>query len=258
LKKLDSKVYFIGAGPGDPELITLKGMRIIESADLVLYAGSLVPESITESARDKAIVQDSSSMNLEQTHELMRDTVHNGGAVARVHTGDPSLYGAIREQIILLEQEGLGYEVIPGVTAGFAAAAKAGVSFTLPEKTQSLIFTRISGRTSVPEKERLSYLAEHNCSLVLYLSASLVENAVSELKQGGYTSDTPVIIASRIGWSGEEVINTRLDRMAEVTTQHEIGKQAVFLILPDQEGETTFSKLYDRDFSHGFRNGRDE
>jgi len=168
-------VAFIGAGPGDPDLLTIKAWKIIQQADLVLYAGSLVPRDVLTWARPEARVADSSSMNLDQTHELLRDTVRQGGLAARVHTGDPSLYGAVREQALRLERDGIDYQIVPGVTAAFAAAARARVSLTLPEKTQTLILTRMEGRTPVPERERIRELAAHRSSLAVYLSASQVE-----------------------------------------------------------------------------------
>jgi precorrin-4/cobalt-precorrin-4 C11-methyltransferase len=248
-----STVYFIGAGPGDPELLTLKGQRIIQQADLVLYAGSLVPQEIVEQARPGAEVADSSAMTLEETHALICSHIRNSGIVARVHTGDPSLFGAVREQIALLEQDAIAYEIVPGVTAAFAAAAAAKVSFTIPERTQSLILTRIAGHTPVPAGEDLEDLARHGCALVLYLSASRAEEAQGKLLDGGYSEQTPVVIASRVGWPGEQILFTRLGKMAATAARESVTRQAVFLVLPHQEGEAPASRLYSRDFEHGFR-----
>jgi precorrin-4/cobalt-precorrin-4 C11-methyltransferase len=247
------KVFFIGAGPGDPELMTIKGQKVIEQSELVLYAGSLVPKKVVGCAKDGARVVDSSPMNLEETHALMVDTVKAGGTVARVHTGDPSLYGAVREQMILLDREGITYEVIPGVTVAFAAAAAAKISFTLPEKTQSLIFTRLSGRTPVPDREQLRDLARHKTSLAIYLSASNAERIVEELISAGYTEDTHIILAYRVGWPEEMIISSPLTELAKTVKDHGIKRQAVFLVLPGQDEEETFSKLYSPDFGHGFR-----
>ncbi len=249
------RVYFVGAGPGDPELITVKGRRCIEQADLVLYAGSLVPEEIVACARDDARVIDSAPLSLEETHALMVETVKAGGIVARVHTGDPSLYGATKEQMHLLDQEGIDYVVIPGVTVAFAAAAAAKVSFTLPEKVQTLIFTRRAGRTPIPDRERLKDLAKHKTSLAIYLSASDPDGLVEELLEGGYPEDTPVIIAYRVGWPDETIRATRLSNIPEAVKETGIRKQAVFLVLPGQDEEPVFSKLYDSKFSHEFRKG---
>ena len=247
------QVSFVGAGPGDPELITVRGRRAIGEADLVLYAGSLVPREVVACAAPDAQVEDSSPMTLEQTHALMVKTVRAGGRVARVHTGDPSLYGALREQTALLERDGIAYCVIPGVTAACAAAAAARVSFTLPEKTQSLILTRIEGRTPVPEAERLRALAGHGAAMAVYLSAGDPWGLAEELRRGGYPDDTPVVIAYRVGWPDERILFSRLQDLAETVTREGITRQAVFLVLPGQDHEPVFSRLYSPDFHHGFR-----
>jgi len=246
-------VFFVGAGPGDPDLITVRGRRAVREADLVLYAGSLVPREVVACARPEARVEDSSPMTLQETHALMKETVQTGGRVARVHTGDPSLFGAMREQMALLDRDGISYCVIPGVTVAFAAAAAAGVSFTLPEKTQSLILTRLEGRTPVPEAERLRSLARHQASMAVYLSAADPEGVVKELRLGGYPEDTPVVVAHRVGWPDERILFTRLQDLADTVTREGITRQAVFLVLPGQDEEGAFSRLYSPDFHHGFR-----
>ena len=246
-------ISFIGAGPGDPELITVKAQRILGRADAVLYAGSLVPLDILQWCRSDAEIVDSASMTLDRTHAFLRDRQQDGRLVARVHTGDPALYGAIREQIHLLEEEGLPYEIVPGITAAFAAAAKAGVSYTLPERTQSLILTRAEGRTPVPDKEDLDRLAEHEAAMAIYLSASNIGKVRRQLLDGGYSADTPVVIAYRVGWPEERILKVRLEEMAETAEREQITRQALFLILPGQEEEPVFSKLYSPDFAHGYR-----
>ncbi len=253
ITKRGSKVYFVGAGPGDPELITVKGHKCIQQADLVLYTGSLVPKEVVACAKENAKVVDSSSMTLNETHAMILETVRSGGTVARVHTGDPSLYGAIKEQMILLDHNGISYEVIPGVTVAFAAAAAAKISFTLPEKVQTLIFTRIEGRTPVPDRERLRDLARHNTSMALYLSSSDPDGVVKELMAGGYSGQTPVIVAYRVGWPDELLVTTQLSALADVVKETGIHKQAVFLVLPGQKDDPVFSRLYSPEFSHGFR-----
>jgi len=246
-------VYFIGAGPGDPELITVKGQKCIQEADLVLYTGSLVPKGIVSCARREARVIDSSSMTLNETHSMIVDTVRAGGLVARVHTGDPSLFGAIKEQMFLLDKEGIRYEIIPGVTAAFAAAAAARVSFTLPEKSQSLILTRIEGRTPVPNQQRLEKLAQHRTAMAIYLSAGNPEGVAKKLLEGGYPKDTPVVVAYRVGWPDETIFTTWISNLPEAVKEAGIHKQAVFLVLPGQNDDPTFSKLYSPEFTHGFR-----
>jgi len=249
----ETKVFFIGAGPGDPELMTIKGQRIIKQSDLVLYAGSLVPKELVDCAKKGARIVDSSAMTLEETHALMVETVKTGGLVARVHTGDPSLYGAVKEQMVLLDKAGITYEVVPGVTVAFAAAAAAKVSFTLPEKTQTLIFTRLAGRTPVPDKEQLRDLARHKTSLAIYLSAANTARVVEELISAGYKEDTRIILAHRVGWPDEMILSSPLSDLVETAKNHDIKRQAVFLVLPGQDEEKTFSKLYSPHFGHGFR-----
>jgi precorrin-4/cobalt-precorrin-4 C11-methyltransferase len=251
--KKKSMVYFVGAGPGDPDLITVKGRKCIQDADLVLYAGSLVPKEVLACARKDARVADSSSMTLQETHAMILETARAGGIAARVHTGDPSLYGAVKEQMILLDRDGVSYEVIPGVTAAFAAAAAARVSFTVPEITQTLIFTRIGGRTAVPEQERLQLLAAHGCSLAIYLSADNPSKIVEELLAGGYADHTPVVVAYRVGWPEEMILRCKISDLSRTVKGAGIKRQALFLILPGTEKTGHSSKLYDRDFSHGFR-----
>lgn len=247
------QVFFLGAGPGDPELLTLKAKKCIEEADLVLYTGSLVPPEVVSCAREGAKVVDSSSMTLAETHACIVETVRSGGKVARVHTGDPSLYGAVKEQATLLEREGIAYTVVPGVTAAFAAAAAAGVSFTVPERIQSLIITRLGGRTPVAARERLRELARHRTSMAVYLSASRPEEMVGELLAGGYPEETPVVIGHRVGWPDQALYHTTLRETVETVRKNSISRQAVFLILPMQKGESAVSRLYSPEFGHGRR-----
>ncbi|XPV76726.1 MAG: precorrin-4 C(11)-methyltransferase [Desulfovibrio sp.] len=253
---MDTKVYFIGAGPGDPELITVKGQRLIREADLVLYAGSLVPAAIVEQAKSDATVQDSSGMTLEAMVEAMAATVEKGGRVARVHTGDPSIYGAIREQAALLEERGITTGTIPGVTSAMACAAAAQRSFTVPEQTQTLIITRMAGRTPVPEKESLEKLASHNSAMAIYLSATLVDDMQEKLRTGGYAEDTTIAIGYRVGWPEEKIFQTTLKGLVDTVRENELTRQTMFLILPGQHAslEETRSLLYAGHFSHGYRN----
>lgn len=252
----ENKVYFIGAGPGDPELLTVKGQRIIREADLVLYAGSLVPQAVVAGARDGAVVADSAPLSLEETHALMMKTIASGGMVARVHTGDPSLYGAIREQMELLDRDGAAYEVVPGVTAGFAAAAGACRSYTVPEETQTVIFTRMAGRTPVPDAERLRDLAAHGSAMCVYLSAGDPEGMQAELEAAGLPGSTLIVQAYRVGWPEEQIVETDLARLAATAREKGFTRQTVFLVLPGQGVEDAGkakSLLYDKTFSHGFR-----
>lgn len=253
-------VSFIGAGPGDPELITVKGKRLIKEADLVLFAGSLVPEAVVACAKDGAVVLDSSPMTLEATHEAMRDAAFAGKNVARVHTGDPSLYGAVREQAALLERDGIPYRVVPGVTAAFAAAAAARISLTVPETVQSFTVARVAGRTGVPAGQSVGEHARHGGSLAVYLSAADAGKLQRELLDAGVAPETPALAAYRVGWPDERLVRTTVDALAAAVAREGFDRQAVFLILPGESAATDAaarSRLYAGEFSHGFRIGDD-
>lgn len=247
------QVYFVGAGPGDPDLITVKGKRIIMEADLIIYAGSLVPAEIISCKRSEVVAIDSSSMTLDEIHEKLMDAVRNGKMVARVHTGDPTLYGAIREQMVLLDKEGVSYEVIPGVTSAFATSAAARISLTIPDLTQTVIFTRVGGKTPVPARESLKSLALHGATIAIYLSASKAKEVEEELISGGYSEDTPVVIGYRVGWPDGKIIKGRLSQLGQLVKEHGIKRQAVFLITPFDAERARFSRLYDPEFRHRFR-----
>jgi precorrin-4/cobalt-precorrin-4 C11-methyltransferase len=185
--------------------------------------------------------------------------VRAGGTAARVHTGDPSLYGAVREQMRLLDRDGIAYGIVPGVTAAFAAAAEAGVSFTVPGVTQSLVLTRLAGRTAVPERERLADLARHGSAMAVYLSAGGVGRIAGELRAGGVAGDTAVVAAHRVGWPGRRIVRTDLDGLEREAgmMDREMGRQTVFLVLPGETAEGEDSKLYDPGFTHGYRKGEE-
>ncbi len=250
---LAPKVYFIGAGPGDPELITVKGQNIIKAAHLVLFTGSLVPQEVVEAADPKARIIDSSPLTLEETNDLLVRTVRDHKIAARVHTGDPALFGAVREQALLLEQAGIPYEIIPGITAAFAAAAKAGVAFTAPGGTQSLILTRMAGRTPMPSQEAIRHLAVHGSSLAVYLSADKHAELENELLQAGLSPETPIVIGAKVGHPEEQIIRTCLRNLSRTAKQHNLTRQTVFLILPWENQPQKRSRLYHPDFSHGCR-----
>ena len=199
---IDTKgiVYIIGGGPGDPELLTLKAKRIIEAADLVIFADSLVPPEVVEFAKEGAQVIGSKELNLDQIMDLELAAVREGKTVARVQSGDPSIYGAILEQMRILEQEGVEFEIIPGVSTAFAAAAVLKCELTVPEKSQTVIMTRMEGRVAMPPGEQLKDLAAHGCTLVILLSITRMTKIVRELTSSGYTEDTPVAVIYRVGW----------------------------------------------------------
>ncbi|SFN09035.1 precorrin-4 C(11)-methyltransferase [Thermodesulforhabdus norvegica] len=250
-------IYFIGAGPGDPELITVKGKRILETADRIVYAGSLVSAEMLKWAKDGAELIDSAPLTLEQTHGLLVEGYRKGLMVARLHSGDPGLYGAIHEQMVLLDAEGIPYEVVPGVSAVFAAAAALKRELTLPEISQTLIITRKSGKTPVPERESLASLASHRATVALYLSVHAIEDVVAELLKH-YPENTPVVVAHRVSWPDESFIFGTLADIAERVKKAGIRRQALILVGESfaEERPGKRSRLYAPDFSHGFRKSR--
>ena len=247
-------VWFIGAGPGDPELITVKGRRLISEADLVLYAGSLVPKETVACAKPGARVIDSAPLDLEAIHALMRDAARAGLLVARVHTGDPMLYGAAREQMALLKADGIPCRVVPGISAAFAAAAAAGVSLTVPETVQSFAVTRLDGRTPVPEGQSLAEYARHGGSVAVYLSAKEPGLVAQELRKANVPEDTPVLLAHKVGWPDERLAWASLATLERTAKEQGFTRQTVFLVLPgEKEAQSAPSRLYDSGFTHGFR-----
>lgn len=226
-----SIVSFIGAGPGDPELITLKAVNRIRKAGVIIYAGSLVPDSVFM-PYSNALPEDihnSAELTLEETHELIVKAISEGKDVARIHTGDPSMYGATSEQMALLDRDKIEYEVIPGVSSAMAAAAALKTEFTFPDITQTAIFTRIQGQTPVPDKEDLARLAEHQATMVIFLSTHRSEAVVEKLK-GAYPAGTPAVIAYRVGWPDQKIIHTAIENIAEMIKQHGLKKQALILV----------------------------
>ncbi|GAW91525.1 precorrin-4 C(11)-methyltransferase [Calderihabitans maritimus] len=248
------KVYFIGAGPGDPELLTIKGKRILEQAQVVIYAGSLVNKALLQYASPEAEVYNSAGMHLDEMVEVMVRAVRDGKMVARLHTGDPSLYGAIQEQMAALEEHNIPYEVVPGVSSFLAAAASLRLEFTQPGGTQTVIISRLSGRTPVPEKERLGDLARHKASLCLFLSVHKIEEVVSQLREG-YPADTPVAVVYKASWPEEVVIRGTLETIAELVKEKGIERTALVIVGECLAPKGERSRLYDPAFSHGYRRG---
>jgi precorrin-4/cobalt-precorrin-4 C11-methyltransferase len=246
-------ILFTGAGPGAPDLITVRGMKALQTADYILYAGSLVPEAVLTWAGDGAQKVSSAGMHLDEMVDAMADVWSKGLRVVRLHTGDPSLYGAIAEQMRLLDRRRIPYEVIPGVTAAFGAAAALKVEYTVPEQSQTLIFTRISGRTPVPEKESLESLAAHNASMAIYLSAGMAEK-VQNILSRTYGPDAPVAVAYRVSHPEEQIFVTVVERLSETMAENKINRLALIIIGPFLETEKDArSLLYDRTFAHGYR-----
>lgn len=250
-------VIFVGAGPGDPELITVKGQSALMNADLVIYAGSLVPECLLKWTRPEIIILNSASMHLDEIIAEIEKYYSQGKKVVRLHTGDPSLYGAIFEQMVELKERSIDYTVIPGVTAAFAAAASIGIEYTLPEISQTLIFTRMEGRTPVPEAEALAKLAEHQTSMVIYLSITLVDK-VAEILEKAYGGESACAVAFRVSQPEEKIFFTQVKDLARLVKEKEITHQALIIVGKalnvSLEQFKYKSKLYDKNFQHGYRN----
>jgi len=254
-----AKVHFIGAGPGDPELITVKGARLLGEAGVVIYAGSLVDRELVRCHAPQAEVYDSAAMTLEETTAAIAEGILAGQNVVRLHTGDPSIYGAIQEQMVELDRLGIAYEVVPGVTSAFAAAAALKQELTLPEVSQTVILTRLERKTPVPEREALREIAKIGATLVIYLSVTMIDRVVEELLQGAYTAETPAAVVYRASWPDEQTLEGTLADIAGKVRNAEIGKQALILVgdvlRARQEGLKARSLLYDKEFSHGCRKG---
>jgi precorrin-4/cobalt-precorrin-4 C11-methyltransferase len=250
----NNKVYFIGAGAGDPELITVKGRKLLDAADVVIYAGSLVNPALLEGIR--AEIHDSAGMTLDEIIRLIEEAFKQGKLIVRLHTGDPSFYGAISEQIERLRESGIDYKVVPGVSSAMAGAAALGQELTIPEISQTVIFTRIEGRTPVPQKEKLTELAKHRASMVIFLSAGMIEKVRDELLEG-YPEDTPVVVIERVSWPEERIIRGTLEDIADKVTSAGIKKTALIYVgealRASEEKIGRESKLYHKDFKHGYR-----
>jgi precorrin-4/cobalt-precorrin-4 C11-methyltransferase len=247
-------IIFLGAGPGDPELLTLKGRRLLDEADVIVYAGSLVNPALLDGVQ--AAVYDSAGMTLEAVLAVLVAAWQQGKKVVRLHTGDPSLYGAIREQMQRLTQESIPYEVVPGVSSAFAAAAAIKAELTVPEVTQTVIFTRLGGRTTVPEREALRNLAAIQASMCIFLSVGKIEQVVAELLAGGYSPDTAAAVVEKASWPEQRLVLGTLADIAAQVNASDIRKTAMILVgAALSNAETATSKLYDAGFSHGCRAG---
>ena len=250
-----SKVFFVGAGPGDPDLITVKGKKIVEKSDVVIYAGSLVPVEVVDCRKEDAQLYNSASMTLDEVLEVIEKSISDGKTVVRVHTGDPSIYGAIREQIDPLEEKGIKCEVIPGVSSFTASAAALRKEFTLPDVSQTVICTRMAGRTPVPEDEDLDKLASHRASMAVFLSVGMIDKVVDKLKKH-YPGNTPVAVVQRASWPDEKIVLGTLNDIDEKVKKENINKTAQILV-GDFLGNTyEKSKLYDKKFTHEYRKGK--
>lgn len=247
-------VYFIGAGPGDPELLTLKGRRFLDTADLVIYAGSLVNPALLEDIQGEAL--DSASMTLDQIVGQISTAVRAGKTVVRLHTGDPAMYGAITEQIDRLHTLGITTAIIPGISSAFAGAAALGQELTIPEVSQTVILTRMEGRTPVPETEQLRSLATHKATMVIFLSVGMAERVQAELLTS-YASETPVAVVEKASWPEQRIVRGTLRDLARLIVDAGIKKTALIYVgdalSASEHPLGKESKLYDKDFKHGYR-----
>ena len=246
-------VYFVGAGPGDKELITVKGLKTLAVTDCIIYAGSLVNPELLEYGKKGCTIHDSAKMTLEDVIETIVENEKKGWTTVRLHTGDPSIYGAIKEQIDILEEKGITYEVIPGVSSFAGAAAALGAEFTLPSVSQTVILTRMAGRTPVPEKEDISALAKISASMAIFLSVGMLEKLSEKLMEGGYSGDTPAAIVYKATWPDEKIIRTTIVELPEAGK--EISKTAIVLVGNFLGSEYERSLLYHPEFTHGYRKG---
>ena len=250
-------ITFVGAGPGDPELLTIKGKKAIDSADIIIYAGSLVNPAVLDSAKKGAVIHNSAYMNLDEVIDVMKEGESKGLKVVRVHTGDPSIYGAIREQIDILDELNIDSEVIPGVSSFLATAAVLKKEFTLPSKSQTLILTRMEGRTPVPPKEKLLDLAKHNTSMVIFLSIAFIDELAKTLKEAGYKVTTPVAVVYKATWPDQKVLIGTVDDIAAKVKESGIDRTALTVVGDFLGDEYELSKLYDRNFTTMFREAKE-
>ena len=251
-------IYFIGAGPGAVDLITVKGKELLEKADLIIYAGSLVNPDLLKYAKKDCVIKNSAHMTLEEVIAAMVPAAQEGKLVVRLHTGDPSVYGAHREQIDLLRGYGLDFEIVPGVSSFCAAAAALKAEYTLPNISQSVIITRMEGRTPVPNKQKIADYAKHNATMVIFLSSGMLEKLEKELVAGGYKADTPAAIVYKASWPDEKVCKCTVATLAETAKENNISNLALICVGGFLGNIYDRSELYNPTFTHGFRKASKE
>lgn len=251
-------VHFVGAGCGAADLITVRGMHALEQADVIIYAGSLVNPDLLGYAKPMCNIYNSAHMTLEEVLEVMTEAGKTQSEVVRLHTGDPSVYGAVREQMDALLEKNIAFDSIPGVSACFGAAASMNLEYTLPNVSQSLIITRMEGKTAVPERESIESFAAHQCSMAIYLSTGMLEELEDRLMKGGYAKDTPAALAYKVTWPEEEIYFCTVETLSETARKHEITKTALVLV-GDAISQTGYekSRLYAKDFSTQYRKAKE-
>lgn len=249
-------VHFVGAGPGAEDLITIRGLKLLQQADVIIYAGSLVNPALLKEAKEGCEIHNSAYMTLEEVIAVLEETEKKGLTAVRLHTGDPSVYGAIREQMEELDRRGIVYDICPGVSSFCGAASSLRTEYTLPGVSQSVIITRAEGRTPVPEGERLRELARHQATMVLFLSSGLAEQVREELLAGGYDEDTPVAVVYKATWPEERILHTVLGKLPERMKQEQIHKTALIIVGEVLGAAFERSRLYDPGFTTEFRKGK--
>ena len=247
------QVYIVGAGAGDPELITVKGQKLLQKADVIIYAGSLVNPALLAFAKEGAEIHDSASMTLPEVIETIEKAVAKDLMVVRLHTGDPSIYGAIQEQMDALKKKGIDFEVVPGVSSFLATAAALKQEYTLPGISQTVIITRNEGRTPVPEREKLRSLAVHQATMCIFLSITMLADVVKELIEGGYAPSTPIAIVQRASWPEQKIVRATLETIVEGIADKGIDRTAMIVVSRCLGADYELSRLYAPEFSHMFR-----
>lgn len=252
-------VYFVGAGTGAVDLITVRGMRLLEKADVIIYAGSLVNPDLLDYAKKDCQIHNSASLTLDEVIDIMKKASEEDKTIVRLHTGEPSIYGAVREQMDELDKLGIEYESCPGVSACFGAAASLNLEYTLPDISQSLIITRMEGRTKVPPRESIESFAAHQASMAIYLSTGMLDELSRRLLAGGYREDTPAALVYKATWPEEEKYICTVKTMAETAREHKITKTALVLV-GDVIGHRNYekSRLYAPDFSTEYRQAKEK
>lgn len=246
-------VHFVGAGCGAADLITVRGQKLLEEADIVVYAGSLVNPRLLQYTRANCSLYDSARMTLDQVMDILVAGSKDQKKIVRLHTGDPSIYGAVREQMDRLSQEGIPYDVCPGVSSLFGAAAALKAEYTLPGVSQTVIITRMAGRTPVPQKEEIALLAAHQATMVIFLSTGLLENLKEELINGGYKPTTPCAIVYKATWPDELILRGTVAELPEMAEKHHITRTALIVVGEFLGADYELSRLYDPSFSTGYR-----
>lgn len=247
------QVYIVGAGAGDPELITVKGQKLLQKADVIIYAGSLVNPALLGFAKEGAEIHDSASMTLPEVIETIEKVVAKDLMVVRLHTGDPSIYGAIQEQMDALKKKGIDFEVVPGVSSFLATAAALKQEYTLPGISQTVIITRNEGRTPVPEREKLRSLAAHQATMCIFLSITMLADVVKELIEGGYAPSTPIAIVQRASWPEQKIVRATLETIVAEIADKGIDRTAMIVVSRCLGADYELSRLYAPEFSHMFR-----